>query len=130
NRSLIPAFFFLFAIPLLIPPEQIWMPRPFMTEGAAQELREFRPKIPDPESTVVVAPHGLEWWSGYFLGTPVRMRKPSLPPSQYQRFFLLANPLYFPWPETPKIIAPEPIKPPAQQIYKGRYIEIYEIPNS
>jgi hypothetical protein len=106
------------------------MQRPFIIEGAAQELREFRQRITDPQSTVVVAPHGLEWWSGYFLGTPVRMRKPSLPSSQYQRILLLRDTRDFPLPDLPGNIAPEPIKPPAQQIYKGRYIEIYEIPNS
>ena len=130
NRSLIPAFFLLLAVPSITHPPQIWMQRPFMIEGAAQELREFRQRIADPQSTVVVAPHGLEWWSGYFLGTPVRMRKPSLPSSQYQRILLLRDTRDFPLPDMPGNIAPEPIKPPAQQIYKGRYIEIYEIPNS
>lgn len=49
------------------------VPRPVISEAAARELRAFRPLLPDAERTLVVAPHGLEWFAGFLLHTPVRM---------------------------------------------------------
>src|SRR5207244_9809214 len=44
-----------------------------MTDGSAEELREIRRLIADPDSTLVIASHGLEWWAGFLLNTPVRL---------------------------------------------------------
>jgi hypothetical protein len=43
-------------------------------DDSAEEFRSLRPLVSDPVHTVVVARHGLEWWAGYFMHTPVRDR--------------------------------------------------------
>jgi hypothetical protein len=65
---------------------------------AGNELRSLRSLIPNPESTLVVAPHGLEWFAGFFLYTPVRLggygpinaeRPPEGTVRRYRRVLLL-----------------------------------------
>lgn len=69
---------------------------PQIDRDAAEDLRHMRRQIPEPASTLVIASHGLEWWAGYFLHTPVRVvsMKPetygsvraSVPPDAFQRY--------------------------------------------
>src|SRR5262249_22560270 len=63
--------------------------RPYMNERAARELLDFKREISTPTSTLVVAPHGLEWWTGYFLGTPVRSTIENIELNRYQRVLFL-----------------------------------------
>lgn len=62
---------------------------PLVDETAAAELREFRSRIENPASTLIVAPHGLEWWAGFFLDTPVRANLPEDAFSRYARVLAL-----------------------------------------
>ncbi len=59
-------------------------------DGAAPEFRSMRGLVPTDGSSVVVARHGLQWWAGYFLRTPVREEHAT--PQQlakYTRVFVL-----------------------------------------
>jgi hypothetical protein len=129
KTSLLPEFLLLIMLLLLSPPPIRAIQQPFMNESAAAELLQFRQQIDASEATLVVAPHGLEWWAGYFLGTPVRMKKPDVPSTRYRRVLLLRDTAAFPLPGMPDHISPQPIGPPAQSVFAGRFIEVYEIPN-
>lgn len=129
NASLLPEFLLLITLLVFSPPPVGAIQRPFMNEEAAAELRQFRNQLDAPESTLVVAPHGLEWWSGYFLDTPVRTQKPDSPFTRYQRVLLLRNTAAFPLIGMPGNIRPEPIDPLARRLFAGRFIEVYESPN-
>jgi hypothetical protein len=68
----------------------------FIDSEEAGDLREMRGQIPEPASTLVIATHGLEWWAGYFLHTPVRVVsmdpqtygsiRASVPPDAFERY--------------------------------------------
>ncbi|MCX5767862.1 MAG: hypothetical protein NTZ43_11625 [Gemmatimonadetes bacterium] len=42
-----------------------------LTDAALAELRGLSPLIEVPERTLIVAPHGAEWWSAWFLRTRI-----------------------------------------------------------
>jgi hypothetical protein len=46
--------------------------RPVVQEQTVAELEALRALIPEPRTTLVSARHGLQWWAGYVLFTPVR----------------------------------------------------------
>ncbi|MBL9121622.1 MAG: hypothetical protein JNL80_17070 [Phycisphaerae bacterium] len=46
---------------------------PMITAGGLEELRQWRSELATDFRTVVVARHGLEWWTGFALGSAVRM---------------------------------------------------------
>jgi hypothetical protein len=46
--------------------------RPVVQEQTVAELEALRAMIPEPRTTLVSARHGLQWWAGYVLFTPVR----------------------------------------------------------
>lgn len=69
---------------------------PFMTQGPtigpdeAAEIKTFSDLIPDPFHTLVVAPHGVQYWAGLLLHTPVRMGElPEDAFTRYQRVLIL-----------------------------------------
>jgi thiol-disulfide isomerase/thioredoxin len=102
---------------------------PMMDEVAAAEFREFKQQMmaqsTDPQRTLVVAPHGLDWWAGYFLGTPVRMVQPQTLGPRYDRLLLVRNIARvggIPGPSRP-----QPLEPPARRLYKGQVLEVYEV---
>ena len=102
---------------------------PMMDEVAAGEFREFKRQMAaestDLQRTLVVAPHGLDWWAGYFLGTPVRMVKPQTLDPRYDRLLLVRNIARvggIPGPSRP-----QPLGPPARRLYKGQVLEVYEV---
>jgi len=72
-------------VPATVPPAVIG-------EQAGRELRALQAQVTDPDATLVVAPHGLEWFAGYFLHTPVRMsgygplRRADLPADVFRRY--------------------------------------------
>jgi len=45
--------------------------RPVITPAAAAELRSLAGEISAPEKTLIVARHGLEWWTAWFLHTHI-----------------------------------------------------------
>ena len=45
--------------------------RPVITTQAADELRAMSSKIATPEKTLIVARHGLEWWTAWYLHTHI-----------------------------------------------------------
>jgi hypothetical protein len=46
--------------------------RPVVEEQTVADLETLRAEIPEPRTTLVSARHGLQWWAGYVLFTPVR----------------------------------------------------------
>jgi hypothetical protein len=108
-----------------------------MTNSSAEELREVRGLIADPDSTLVVASHGLEWWAGFLLHTPVRMASASrvsggplrtevLPADAFKRYHEV---LFLRWtrPEGPAPAIAPPLDPGAHSLYAGRFFEVFEL---
>ena len=62
---------------------------PVIDDETLQELRAVRERIDDPEHTLVVARHGLQWWAGHVLHTPVRNTVPEDAFSRYRRVLML-----------------------------------------
>ncbi|MBX3381775.1 MAG: hypothetical protein KF805_16905 [Phycisphaeraceae bacterium] len=63
-----------------------------VADEAAPEFRSMRGLVPTDGSAVVIARHGLQWWAGYFLKTPVREEhatKEQL--EKYDRVFVLTE---------------------------------------
>ncbi|MBY0114330.1 MAG: hypothetical protein K2Y21_16070 [Phycisphaerales bacterium] len=59
-------------------------------DAAAPELFALRGKVPTDGSAVVLARHGLQWWAGYFLKTPVREEHATAEQlEKYTRVFIL-----------------------------------------
>jgi hypothetical protein len=50
--------------------------RAIISNEDAAELVELRQRVNQPTRTLIVAPHGLEWWAGYYLKTAVAERRP------------------------------------------------------
>lgn len=63
-----------------------------VADEAVSEFRSMRGIVPMDGSAVVIARHGLQWWAGYFLKTPVREEhatKEQL--EKYDRVFVLTE---------------------------------------
>lgn len=63
-----------------------------VADEAVPEFRSMRGIVPMDGSAVVIARHGLQWWAGYFLKTPVREEhatKEQL--EKYERVFVLTE---------------------------------------
>lgn len=59
-------------------------------DDAAPELLALRDTVPTDGSAVVLARHGLQWWAGYFLHTPVREEHATAEQlAKYSRVFIL-----------------------------------------
>lgn len=59
-------------------------------DAAAPELFALRGKVPTDGTAVVLARHGLQWWAGYFLKTPVREEHATAEQlEKYTRVFIL-----------------------------------------
>ena len=59
--------------------------RPAISEDGLRELRSLAPLIADPNKTLVVARHGLEWWTAWALHTHIA-QVPALRVSDWQNF--------------------------------------------
>ena len=91
------------------------------------ELLEFKKQMGDPSSTVIIAPHGFQWWSGYFLDVPVRYSMNDEVFQRYRHVLLLkVTELHRPQPLFPPQI-PEPFRNPSKNLYKGQFVEFYEM---
>ena len=60
-------------------------------DGSDEELIAMRALIGDPDKTLVVARHGLQWWAGHFLHTPVRNTLPDDAFTKYDRVLQLVE---------------------------------------
>jgi hypothetical protein len=59
-------------------------------DDAAPELFALRGQVPTDGSAVVLSRHGLQWWVGYFLQTPVREEHATVEQlAKYSRVFIL-----------------------------------------
>lgn len=95
-----------------------------MDQETADELSAIKTHIADPESTLVIAPHGLEWWAGHLLGTPVRSTVPDEAPARYQRVLLLRNTTEC----RSRAMSPFAAPPVGtlRQIYAGQCLELFQ----
>ena len=59
--------------------------RPVISEEGLLELRSFSPLIEDPQKTLIVARHGLEWWAAWALHTHIA-QVPALRPEDWKSF--------------------------------------------
>ena len=50
-------------------------PPAVLSQVELQELLDMRAEIASPQTTLIVAAHGVQWWAGHALHTPVRMGK-------------------------------------------------------
>ena len=64
---------------------------PVIPDGSDEELIAMRALIGDPDKTLVVARHGLQWWAGHFLHTPVRNTLPDDAYTRYDRVLQLVE---------------------------------------
>lgn len=99
--------------------------RPLMNQDVADELRTIGASLTTPQSTLVVAPHGFEWWAGYFLDTPVRTEVPAGASRRYARVLLLRNTMDC----SPEVVSPFSVVAlgaSAEKIYAGHCLEVYQ----
>ena len=59
--------------------------KPVLEDATMMELKHLAGHIQDPAHTLVVANHGVEWWSAWFLHTPVAQPQ-ALAPEVWQRY--------------------------------------------
>jgi hypothetical protein len=65
-------------------------PGPVLSQVELQELVDMRAEIASPQTTLIVAAHGVQWWAGHALHTPVRMGKvPDDAFTKYSRVLIL-----------------------------------------
>ncbi len=65
-----------------------YMPRAataVLNAGAMRELQDLSAYTAMPESTLIVAPHGTEWWTAWFLGTRIAQRD-AVRPADWTRY--------------------------------------------
>lgn len=59
--------------------------KPVLEETTMAELKSLSGHIQDPAHTLIVADHGVEWWSVWFLHTPIAQPQ-ALTPEVWQRY--------------------------------------------
>ena len=64
---------------------------PVIPEGSDTELISMREVVGSSGTTLVVARHGLQWWAGHFLHTPVRNTVPDDAFTKYDRVLELVE---------------------------------------
>jgi hypothetical protein len=111
--------------------QSAWMVPPrVVDEQVARELVELRSQISEPDTTLVVAPHGLEWFAGYFLGTPVRqgpygtVHRQGLPADSFARHRRVLL-LRFTRPGVRQGVAGD--MGMVRLVHRGRTLEMYEV---
>jgi hypothetical protein len=111
--------------------------RPQIDLDAAEDLRDMRIQIPEPEATLVIATHGLEWWAGYFLHTPVRVAsmepetygsvRASVPPDAFQRYQRVLHVRHASRPRADRpATTPAALDPALHHLQTGRVLELFE----
>jgi hypothetical protein len=110
---------------------------PQIDAESVADLREMRAQIPEPASTLVIGEHGLEWWSGYVLHTPVRMLsiepqtygsvRASVPPDAFERYRRVLVVRHVPAPRADRTPAPNAGPGPSlHRLQTGRVLELSE----
>ena len=65
-------------------------PGPVLNQAELSELFDMRGEISEPRTTLIIAAHGVQWWAGHALHTPVRMGKiPDDAFAKYSRVLIL-----------------------------------------
>jgi len=59
--------------------------RAVLSDAAMRELQSLAPFIRTPDRTLVAAPHGVEWWTAWILGTRIAQPE-ALQPEDWQRY--------------------------------------------
>lgn len=59
--------------------------RPIITQEAQQELQALAASVEDPANTLIVARHGLEWWTAWTLHTRIAQAK-ALTPDDWTKY--------------------------------------------
>jgi hypothetical protein len=60
-------------------------PRPIIADQAASELKQLAASVEDPANTLIVAHHGLEWWTAWTLHTHIAQAQ-ALKPEDWKKY--------------------------------------------
>ena len=67
----------------------LFMQGPVITAAILSDLSQFEDEIEDPQRTMILAPHGVEYWVGYALGTHVKAGSVPRNTDPYEKIILL-----------------------------------------
>ncbi len=100
-------------------------PGPVLSQVELQELLDMRAEIASPQTTLIVAAHGVQWWAGHALHTPVRMGKiPDDAFTKYSRVLILKkNKGDRRGRPDKQLVMPEN----ARCVYEGVYFKLFEV---
>ena len=99
-------------------------PGPVLNQAELSELFDMRGEISEPRTTLIVAAHGVQWWAGHALHTPVRMGKiPDEAFTKYSRVLILKkNKGDRRGRPDEQLVMPEN----AKLVYEGTYFNLFE----
>jgi len=99
-------------------------PGPVLNQAELRELFDMRGEISEPRTTLIVAAHGVQWWTGHALHTPVRMGKiPDDAFTKYSRVLILKkNKGDRRGRPDEQLVMPEN----AKLVYEGTYFNLFE----
>ena len=99
-------------------------PGPVLNQAELRELFDMRGEISEPRTTLIVAAHGVQWWAGHALHTPVRMGKiPDDAFTKYSRVLILKkNKGDRRGRPDEQLVMPEN----AKLVYEGTYFNLFE----
>ena len=99
-------------------------PGPVLNQAELSELFDMRGEISEPRTTLIVAAHGVQWWAGHALHTPVRMGKiPDDAFTKYSRVLILKkNKGDRRGRPDEQLVMPEN----AKLVYEGTYFNLFE----
>ena len=100
-------------------------PGPVLNQAELSELFDMRGEISEPRTTLIVAAHGVQWWAGHALHTPVRMGKiPDDAFTKYSRVLILKkNKGDRRGRPDEQLVMPEN----ARCVYEGVYFKLFEV---
>ena len=100
-------------------------PGPVLNQAELSELFDMRGEISEPRTTLIVAAHGVQWWAGHALHTPVRMGKiPDDAFTKYSRVLILKkNKGDRRGKPDEQLVMPEN----ARGVYEGVYFKLFEV---
>ncbi len=132
---------------LLVLVAPFFMQGPVITRAAADELTGLRDQIDKPAETLVVAPHGVEFWAGMMMHTQARSGSVPAQRGSYDRVLIVMPKRDFgerhrrptrnegpgPRPRSSSPNAPPggenevTVPPNAQLIHSGEYFNVFEV---
>ena len=100
-------------------------PGPVLNQAELSELFDMRGEISEPRTTLIIAAHGVQWWAGHALHTPVRMGKiPDDAFTKYSRVLILKkNKGDRRGKPDEQLVMPEN----ARCVYEGVYFKLFEV---